>query len=269
MPSANTIPVLQRTIALIQAVAAARTGVSMKTLSVSLRIPQATCYRIVRTLVQHHWLRENGRGEFLLAFGLAHLARSYAEVEHYLNLLEPALTKLADLSGLSVKVSLREGDQAVAAMRSEPIQVNSITSPVGTRFHLAIGAAGAVLLSQMTQEEIDYVLRSAPPEVWARQSAADVLRRIEEVRKDGLARELGQQHASIFAVAAPLRLPDGTTAALTLVGWQENFAGDGLRRAERHLLSGVAMLHDILKAATQSPASGKASPPPVARRARK
>ncbi|PAW75502.1 MAG: hypothetical protein B9S32_17805 [Verrucomicrobia bacterium Tous-C9LFEB] len=241
MSSANTVPVLNKTIALIEHVAASEHGRTIKNLSLSLNIPAATCYRIVRTLAQHRWLQEDGEGTYRIAFGLAHAARSYAEMEHQLAQLEQPLKQLCLATGLSTKITLREGHHAVTVMRAEPPQLNAITSPVGSSFHLAIGSAASVLLSPLNDEEIKQILRTAPKDCWQRQSEKDVFQRIKDVRTDGLCRELGQYHASIYAVSVPVPVTKTMLVALTVVGWPDDFKGPRQKEIEKQLRPSVAI----------------------------
>lgn len=250
MSSAHTIPALHKSIALLQAVADDNSG-TVKALSRTLDIPLATCYRIVRTFLHYNWLREDDRGEYRIAFGLAHLARSYAGIEHRLSLLESSLRQLADSLGLSAKITVREGHQAVTALRAEPPSANAITSPVGSGFSLALGSAAAVLLAGLPDEEIERVLKTAPPECWQQQSPSDVRRRVKEVREEGVCREMGQLHPSIYAISAPIYLTKTEMVALTLVGWPDNFEGSRQATIEKALRAASRHFHEIL--GTQSP----------------
>ncbi|MEI6034332.1 MAG: helix-turn-helix domain-containing protein [Verrucomicrobiae bacterium] len=256
MITAHTIPALHKSVALLQAVADGHTG-SVKDLSGALGIPMATCYRIVRTFLHYHWLREDGRGGYRIAFGLAHLARSYAGFELCLSLLENPLRELAGSLGLSAKITVREGHQAVTALRAEPPAPNVITSTVGAGFSLAIGSAAAVLLAGLPDDEIERVLKTAPQECWQRQAPADVWRRVKDARREGVCRELGQFHPSIYAISAPVHLSKTEIVALTFVGWPDDFEGAKLAALEKALRSASKRFHDILGTRTILAASTK------------
>ncbi len=259
MITAHTIPALHKSIALLQAIADGHTG-SVKDLSKTLDIPMATCYRIVRTFLQYHWLREDERGGYRIAFGLAHLARSYAGLELSLSLLANPLRELAGSLGLSAKISVREGYQAVTAMRAEPPSQDVIASPVGSGFSLVIGSAAAVLLAQLTDQEIERVLKTAPQECWQRQAPADVWRRVKDVRREGLCRELGQYHASIYAISSPIHLSKTDVVSLTFVGWPDDFQGSKLASLEKALRSASTRFHEILGTRSLAPSSRKSTP---------
>jgi DNA-binding IclR family transcriptional regulator len=246
MSAAQNIPSLRKSIGVLEAIADGLAPASVKELSAALRIPTSTCYRIVRTFLQHNWLREDFKGGYRIGFGLARIARSYSGIEHALTLLESPLRELAETTGLSVKITLREGHQAVTALRAEPPNPHSITSPIGSGFPLVIGSAAAALLAQLSDEEIERIIKTAPEDCWERQAPADVWRRVREVRAEGIGRELGQYHASIFAVSTPLRLTEDDLASLTFVGWPNDFAGDHLTTIEKQLKSAAKRFRRIL-----------------------
>ncbi|MGE9290393.1 MAG: IclR family transcriptional regulator [Puniceicoccales bacterium] len=226
MSESKTIPAVHKAVSVVQYLADREHPVSVKELALDLRIPPASCYRLVRTLLEHNWVREDPAGGLRIGFGLAHVARSYSELETRLRDLNAPLRALANELEMSVKVTLREGDFAVTALRAEPIRPNAITSPIGYRFHLAIGSAAAVLLAPLEDREVERILRTAPGEVWRCQSPEDVWTRIQDSRSRGFCFDLGMQHASIYAASAPLVLSDSLYLSLTAVGWPEDFEGE-------------------------------------------
>jgi DNA-binding IclR family transcriptional regulator len=226
-----TIPILEKTVSVLEAITTAKQGMSAKNLSITLNIAPASCYRILRTLTKHNWVRDNGHGEYLLAFGLATLTRSYARLEHVLRQLEFPLRALSDDTGLSVKISMREGNYAVTATRTESRRPNAITSPIGSKMHLTLaGAAGTILLASLSREEINAILDSAPQSSWSNYSRESFARDIIQAKEQGISRALGKFHPSIYAIAVPLKFSPTNTAALAVVGWPDDFTAK--RRGE-------------------------------------
>ncbi|WOO43613.1 IclR family transcriptional regulator [Rubellicoccus peritrichatus] len=236
---------MHKAISVLQYLADCERAVSVKELAYSLNIPSASCYRLVRTLLEHNWVREVPEGGLRIAFGVAHVARSYSEVEALVSELEVPIRRLANDLGMSVKVSLREGHYATTALRAEPARPNAITSPIGYRFHLTIGSAAAVLLAQLSDEEVELILQTAPDEAWKRQAREDVWSRIRDCRVNGVCCDLGLQHPSIFAMSVPLKLSDLLTVALTAVGWKEDFESHKREVITKHLTSVALSLGDL------------------------
>ena len=253
--AANTIPVLEKTVSVLNAIAQSTAGgVSAKSLSLSLNIAPATCYRILRTLCKHNWTRVSADGQYQVAYGLAALSSTYSEVEHLLQRLNYSLRALSDETGLSVKICLGEGVYAVTATRTESRRPNAITSPVGSKMHLALaGAAGAILLASLPTEQAEGILAAAPDECWSRYSLESFLNDVAEVKKHGISRALGKFHPSIYAIAVPLAFSPGNTAALAIVGWPEDFSGTKQAAVERKLKEHASRMQRIVDQHTAHP----------------
>ena len=220
----KTIPVLEKAISVVDALGTNGGGLTAKQLSSQLEIPPATCYRILRTLGQANWLREGDRGEYHVAFGLARVVRACSDVDRQLLLVRPLLEQLAEETGLSAKISLREGRYAVTAMRAEAKRMNLISTPVGARLHLLeAGSAGVVLMAKMPVSESSRILSAAPAKHWERHRREEVENEIRDSAQSGVAQAFGTGHPSIWALSVPVAMAAKQTVALTIVGWPEDF----------------------------------------------
>lgn len=248
MVTNNTIPVLEKTIAIVKAIALSKSGVSAKWLSMSLNIPPATCYRILRTLGTSNWIRSNGDGQYQIAFGLASVTSDYSELEYILRQINIPLRTLSEVTGLSVKVCLREGNDAVTVMRVESSRPNAIASKVGSKMHLAeAGAVGTVLLSALPPRHANSILATAPKECWAKFSIEAFRADIAKARKDGISRTLGKYNPSIYAIAVPLKFSPDNTAALAVVGWPEDFEGSKKVTIEKRLKQYTQVIQKLIR----------------------
>ena len=225
MSSSQMIPVLKRTTALLSLLASRPEGLGAKQLSLELGIPQATCYRILRTLLDNDWIRESKSGDYRIGFGIALLARSWSDVERRVRELTPLMRELVEETGLSAKISLQEGAYAVCVVRVESSRPNSITSPIGAKMPLAeTGSVGVMLLAAMSDEECQQVLRKLSPK-----ERQQTMEEISAARKEGLTRSYGKHHPSIFAASVPVDL--GNPGVLTLMGWPEDFSSSQRKKA--------------------------------------
>ncbi len=218
MPISKTIPILNRAVSLMNTVAEHPGGLSAKQIYMRLNIPPATCYRILRTLVLHLWLEEGPGGLYRPGLGLGRLAQPLRAFEERLDLLKPSIEALVKKTGLSAKISVLEGNSALAVARFESDRPNNITTPVGTRLALAgAGSAGVILLSLMPAEDASHAIKELEPE-----QRLALLREAEAARRAGLARSYGSHEPTIYAVSVSLAMD--RPAALSLVGWPEDFS---------------------------------------------
>jgi len=231
------VPAVSNAIAIVESIGGRRAA-TMSTLQQTLGISQASVYRIVQTLLGSRWLRKcETTGKLEIGERLREIAGAAGSYASLCETLAPLLAALRDATGLTVKASVREGDEYVMIARAESHRPMSITARVGARESLCRGSAGAVLLSSLPDERIEDIFRSAPKDVWAHQTPADVLCRVAVARKSGMYRDLGQTHPQIAVVSILLPATDHTSdAAITIIGWPVDLVGKDLHAAECGLM---------------------------------
>ena len=109
----NTIPILEKTLDVMEYIAASENAVRLPELQENLGIAQASCYRIVATLVNRGWLEKCSGNRYEIAAGLVRVAdKTRFRLEKYKH-LQPAMNRIANLTGFSAKLSVRDGDEFV------------------------------------------------------------------------------------------------------------------------------------------------------------
>lgn len=221
---AHTVPVLCKAIDVLEAVALGRGSLTTKSLATTLRISPTTCYRILQSFVAKGWLRAGANGAFELSFGLVPLLRPLLRHELLIETVREPLAQLARTSGLTVKLTVRQGDDAVTIHSASSPKGTAITSRVGSVVSLAIGSSGATFLAALDDDEVARVLADAPAEVWRFQKREDVLRRVREVRRNGCGFDGGSYQPHINTLSAPLHGPQRElVGAVTLLGFPQDF----------------------------------------------
>ena len=119
-----------------------------------------------------------------------------------------------------------------------------------------IGASGAVLLGALEADARQRIIDGAPPECWKFQTRVNVARRIRQVARTGFCADAGSYRPTIFAISAPLHDRSGTViAALTAIGFREDFAGDQLKSHQRLVARTAARCSTLLQGAMPAPAN--------------
>ena len=175
----NRIPVLERSVAVLEYIASHPGRVSRSELAAALKIPQATCYRIVATLAAAHWLDKSADRTYDIAPGVVRVGRKAEMRLEKFRPLQPALDHLARKVGHSVKFSIRDGaEQLGVASAKAPWDV-ALTAAPGTRYPLSGGGSVAVIiLASLADAERKRIVGDAPE---ARRIAAG----IKNFRRDG------------------------------------------------------------------------------------
>jgi DNA-binding IclR family transcriptional regulator len=219
MNRVHQIPVLRKAIQVMNALADGRCEPATAALSRALGIAPATCYRIIQTFADAGWLRLDPGGRCELGAGLFPLLHRLQQEDLLNPRMLDVLRELTDATGVTSKVSVRDGDDALTLLRVDSAEPMALSVRPGARFHLTLGASGSILLSALSGKDVDKIIRRAPKECWQWQKPADVLRRVQVARQKGTVTDSGTYRPDIFGIAAALRDAHGEVhAALTLTG---------------------------------------------------
>lgn len=222
----NTVPILLKAVDILEAIAQGRVDTSTRSLATELKIPQSTCYRILQSFASKDWLRSVPGGGYEISFGIMPLLDSFANHELLVETVRAALNALARKTGLTVKMSIRQGSDAVTICRAESPKATSVNVRLGSKFHLSLGSSGAIFLSQLDEIAVAALIANAPAECWANQKESDVRARINSVKKHGYAVDMGSYRRQLNAISAPLVLANGQViAAVTIIGFGNDFLG--------------------------------------------
>jgi DNA-binding IclR family transcriptional regulator len=239
--AAHTIPVLQKSIAVLKLIAEGRGNTTAKALEQTLGIPHSTMYRILQTLVGHDWVRQVESGQFELSFGLLPLLQPLVRHELLIEITREPLLALGRTTGLTTKLSVLQGSFAITLFRTESPRATSVHVKIGSAFHVALGSSGAVLLSGLAPAARQRIIDNAPEECWRLQTPADVDRRLAELARTGACVDPGSYRLTVFAISAPLRDRGGdVVAAITAIGFPEDFEGARLKANRRAVIETAA-----------------------------
>ena len=224
--SGNTVPVLRQAIRVLVAVAQSPGDATTKSLAASLSISPSTCYRILQSFVVEGWLRTKVGGTFELSFGLVPLLRPLLRHEMLIETVREPIARLAKTTGLTAKLTIRQGNDAVTISSAQSPRSHAIASRVGAVVSLAYGSSGACFLAALPDSEVQRILDDAPPEAWKFQTRRNAIDRITEVRKLGCAYDDGSYQTHLHTLSAPIYTHNKEVmGVITLLGFPQDFDG--------------------------------------------
>lgn len=219
----HTVPVLLKAIRVFAAIAKGEVDATAKSLAATLRISPTTCYRILQSFLAEGWLRAGPNGTFDLSYGLVPLLRPLLRHELLIETIRDPLAALARTTGLTAKLSVRQGDSAATIYSASSPKATAITSRVGSVFPLAIGSSGATILATLPDDEIARILNGSPADVWRFQKREDVMRRVRESRRNGHC--FGSYHPQLHTLSTALQgRQRELVGAITLLGFPQDFS---------------------------------------------
>lgn len=158
------IQVIDRAVALLDALAREPGPASLKVLSADTGLHPSTAFRILAALSEHDLVGRDGANLYRLG---PHLLRLAGRVSIALDLREaarPVMEWLRDQVGESVNLTVREGDQVVYVERAIPNRMMRVEQVIGSRAPLHVTAVGKLMLGEAGKEAIqDYARRCGLP----------------------------------------------------------------------------------------------------------
>ncbi|MDA3798115.1 MAG: helix-turn-helix domain-containing protein [Kiritimatiellae bacterium] len=233
----NTIPALERAILYLKSLAESHSGMSQPELCKQLGITQSSCSRITQTFLEHGWIFKREKNIYDLAPGLLSLTKKLADQTKRLEVLYPQMRLLSEKSGLSCKLSVRQGMDQVVVLRSESPRPMSISGKIGVHFPIIEGSVGATLLLEHSNIEIITLVDECKELIAEKKDPSLIFNRLKELRENGYT-FLENNRWNVEAISAPIYNKEGhIEAALTMLGFPHDFEGSGLATLGKMLTS--------------------------------
>jgi IclR family transcriptional regulator, acetate operon repressor len=186
-------------------------------LASQLDVHKSTASRLASTLEAQGFLeRVNGTDAFRLGPRVVRLGMIAAGGRHVVAAARPAMEELAAVTGETVVLSVAAGDEAVDVAQVDSRFLVGGKRWIGLRSPLHATSDGKVLLA--------FGAAALPPGKLERVSARTItsLRALEQelddVRRNGWARSVGEYEEGLNGVAAPIHDDDRCVAALSVSG---------------------------------------------------
>ncbi|MEO6987247.1 MAG: IclR family transcriptional regulator [Aquihabitans sp.] len=139
------VGVLDKSVAVLSAVADAATPRSLGDLVSSTGLPKATVHRLAVALESHGLLRRDGSGAFLLGLRMIGLGRAATEAWPVVDVARAPVGELRRETGESAQLYVREGEERVCVLSLESGHELRTIVAEGARLPVGLGSAGRVL----------------------------------------------------------------------------------------------------------------------------
>lgn len=113
MDQKNTVPILEKALDILEYIGESQTPVRLPELQENLGIAQASCYRIVKTLLHRSWLEKCSGNRYEIAPGILNVAEKARFRLAKYSRLQPVMNRLANQIGYSAKYSVLDGEEFV------------------------------------------------------------------------------------------------------------------------------------------------------------
>jgi DNA-binding IclR family transcriptional regulator len=148
-PTLSGVGVLDKSVLVIEALAAAGEPSTLGAVVAATGLPKPTAHRLATALEAHGLLRRVADGRWALGLRLVALGHAAARGWPLDAVARPVLEALRDDTGESVQLYVRDGDRRLCTVSLEsPHELRTIVAE-GTRLPLELGSAGRLLLGDV------------------------------------------------------------------------------------------------------------------------
>ena len=208
------VQTVDRAVAVLDAVA--RGAVGLSDLVRTTGLPRPTAHRLARALEVHGLLRRDAEGRYRLGGRLVAWGVDASRVHDVAEVARPVLAALAERTGESAQLFVREGDRRLCVAAVERRSGLRDTVPIGAVLPLERGSGGRVLLAgapDADRFDVDPVALAA-------------------VRERGWAASVAEREPGVASVSAPVHDDAGrVVAAISVSGPAERLGPDPGRLA--------------------------------------
>jgi IclR family transcriptional regulator, KDG regulon repressor len=244
--TATLVPAVDRAVELLRALSAAGKPLTLSELGERTATSRSTAFNTLATLQQHGFIEKNARFKtYRLGLALYELGNAYlAQVS-----LAPAFMECAEelvaACGETVKLAMRDGRDVVYLATQEGQQPVRSVALVGARLPAHCTGVGKVLLTQLTEAELDDLYAGYDFPARSPHSLRELTKlkaELELARKTGIAYDREESSLGIHCVAAPILDHTNKVIAAMSVGVPNHRLAPGRLDELTQLVSATAKL---------------------------
>jgi IclR family KDG regulon transcriptional repressor len=226
---------VDRTIAILEAVAARASGMSNAEISRKLDIPKSSASYILRALEKHGYLRRDvDNGKYRLGLKVLNLGRGALSAIDVREVALPMMRSLVEHVHITSHLAILDGTQAVYVERVESPGFVKMDTWVGRRMEIYSTSVGKVLVSHLPEVQVQAILRDRGMKKRTPTTITNptrFLRELETVRERGYAFDDEENSAGVRCIAAPVfNAAGGVEAALNITGTTQQVNRETLPR---------------------------------------
>lgn len=203
----NLVPALARATEIFDFIASSEEGATFPEINLALDIPRSSIFRILMTLQELGYItQEKASGAFFLGPKLSFLAKAVKRKFNLIDICDPYMKKLSLEIGETVKLSVLQNYEVVVIHKVNSPGHLKLTVAVGSKLPLHAGGASKILLSSLTEKEIDQLLEGKLKQYTSNTliDPEQLQEKMKEIPLKGYAEDLEEYMDGIRAIAFPL-----------------------------------------------------------------
>ena len=213
-------------------------GLSIAHISQEMGLPKGTTHRILASLVDFKYARQDQRTKkYGLGARFLDIGSPFDKRQMLRAFIAPVLHSLRSKCTETLSVAVLVKDEIEYIERYESEMILRVDIHIGTRFPAHCTATGKILLSALTEEELDLRLEGRKslrkPTDKSISSMATLKEALAEARREGVARDFEECLVGVQCIAAPVVGRGGeVVAAVSISGPRERLTIEKMNELE-------------------------------------
>lgn len=241
---------MERSFALLELIADAGGRATLSELAARSGLPAPTIHRLVRTLLDGGYVRQEPSRAYALGPALVRLGEGAGRLLG--SWVQPVLTALVEATGETSNMAMLDGDRVVYLAQVPSKHSMRMFTEVGRRVHVHCTAVGKALVAQLPEAEVRALLARTgmPAQTPNTLTGPDaLLAHLAVVRERGFATDEQEQELGVRCVAVPV-LDAPARVALSVSGPDARFTSEDRDRVVPAMHRAAGELGAALRART-------------------
>lgn len=243
--------VLERTLGILELLSQHGEGMELAAVADQLNIPRSAVHRLLADLVRLGYVRQaRGHGDYLLTTKLVSMGLSYLSNSGIVDIAQPLLNRLAEVSGELVRLSVVDGERLTWVARAQGARQGLRYDPdMGSDARLSCSSSGWALMSTLSDDAaLALVAKQGMglPEQFgpaAPTTLQAVLAAVHATRERGYSMTTDTYSLGLSAMSAPVRFAgQSAMGVITIAGPTVRFTPERMQALAPELLSVAAQL---------------------------
>lgn len=216
------IQVLERANKLLEYIAMAPDGLPLKKLAVLTGLHPSTAHRIIWNLQDAHLIERDARRMWRLGYKFYEYGQLYSDRLTIRSVALPHLQTLHRLTGLTINLGIRHGDQVIFVAHVFNTETRSqLSTKIRAKAPLHCSSCGKIFLSQLSLEERRAYINRTGLKALAPKSITDapqLIVNLDRVKEFGWSEDNEELEAGFRCLGAPVHDETGNVvAAISMV----------------------------------------------------
>ena len=251
--------VLERTLGILELLSKHGGGLEMAAIADQLNIPRSGTHRLLADLVKCGYVRQTrDHGDYMLTTKLVSMGLSYLSNSGIVDIAQPLLNHLAEVSGELARLSVVDGERLTWVARAQGARQGLRYDPdMGSDARLSCSSSGWAWLATLSDDAAMACLARqglGKPEEFgpnAPTSLQAVMAQVQATRERGYSVTVDTYSAGLSAFSAPVRFANQPAmGVLTIAGPTVRLSDDRVQALAPEL---VNVAHQLAAASSASP----------------